>query len=457
MTVTYVARAEATLDRPARSYPVAMHLTRWLAVASLLAACTAPESEVRPEPDTIFYPTALTVAPDDSVAFVVSGNSDLRYDSGTVQVMDLAAVEQAVVAWRANRTVPAGCAADIDQPATLACGEADFLIDDAGVRVGNFATAIAAQDLGGGRLRLLVPVRGDPSLTWADWDPATRKLQCSTAQGFAVCDDDHRLVKLRGDDDLPTLATEPYAVFADSLGQFAVVSHFASGGVVSLIDSPRDGVPVLADFVGVGTSGRLSGVAGRREGDDDLIYVQSRDDDRVFLLTVARQGDRPPFLVSGGSFRQNGVGNGTGGTSADSRGIVFRDDGDRAYLINRSPPSLQEFDTSADATGVPANRLTASTDICRDATAVAATDTGLGERAYITCYGDGAVNVVDPRAGGMIETTALVGRGPIAVAAVPSRRMVLVANFLDDSVVVLDVDPASALFNRVVLRIGGKS
>ena len=165
----------------------------------------------------------------------------------------------------------------------------------------------------------------------------------------------------------------------------------------------------------------MSGIAGRAPGADDLLYAQSVADDRVFLLTVGRQAGRPPFLINGGFFFQNGIGSGsnTGGIGADSRGIVFRDGGDRAFLVNRSPPALQEYDTSIGPTGVPVNRVTATTDICRDATSVSAVATGAGERAYVTCYADGEVYVVDPRAGGSVEATALTGRGPLASAAVP--------------------------------------
>ncbi|MBK9032919.1 MAG: hypothetical protein IPL61_16875 [Myxococcales bacterium] len=430
----------------------------WAAVAvAAAAACTASESEVRPDPDTIFFPTAVTVAPDDSVAFVVSANSDLTYDSGTVQVVDLSAVEQAVTAWKTNRTVPPDCAASVDQPETLACAEKDFLIDDAGVRIGNFATSVATQDLGGGKLRLMVPVRGDPSVTWMDWDPTTRRLGCSAGAGFALCDDEHRLIRVRDDAAVP-LPSEPYGVFIDSVGEFAIVSHF-SRGTISLIDSPAAGVPTVVDAASVGIEAGMSGVAGRNPGGDDLVYVQSRGNDRVFLLTVGRQAGRAPFIISGGFFFQNGIGAGAsaGGIGEDSRGLVFRDGGDRAFFINRSPPALQQLDTSLDPTGVPRNRLIASTDICRKATSVTAADSGVGERAFVTCYETGELYVADPRGGGTVEATTLVGRGPISSAVAPSRRLLLVANFLDDSIAVVDIDPQSRFAHRVVLRIGGKS
>ena len=458
-------RRQATSLGPDRSNPAAMDHARSSRIAALAltlaagaAACTASESEVRPDPDTIFFPTSVAVAPDDSVAFVVSGNSDLTYDSGTVQVVDLAAVEQTVTAWKSSRAVPAGCATVVENPETLACDEAEYLIDDAGVRIGNFATAVGMQELGAGRLRLLVPVRGDPSVTWMDWDPATRKLGCSTASGFALCDDDHRLVQIRDDDSLPSLPAEPYGIYVDSTAGFAVVTHFVNG-TVSLIDSPADGTPMVSDAVQVGTLSGLSSVAGRKPGADNLVYVQSRADDRVFVMTVARTALREPFLVGSGFFFQNGVGSGqsTGGVGEDSRGLLFRDDGDRALTVNRTPPALSVIDTSLSPTGVPYNRLVGSTDICRQATSLVAVDTGAGERVYVTCYAEGELYVVDPRGGGRVEATALVGRGPISSAAAASRRLLLVTNFVDASVAVVDLDPTSPFAYRVVMRIGGRS
>ena len=468
MTVTRATtrRPQATAAPACRSNPTAMDHARprraaavtVAGLAAALAACTASESEVRPDPDTIFFPTAVAVAPDDSVAFVVSANSDLTYDSGTVQVIDLSAVEQAVTAWKGSRAVPANCSTVLESPETLACGEADFLIDGAGVRIGNFASSVGMQELAAGRLRLMVPVRGDPSVTWMDWDPTSRKLACGADAGFALCDDDHRLVRIREDEDLPALPPEPYGIYVDSTAAFAIVTHFANG-VVSLIDSPADGVPTVSDAVQVSTLFGLTSVAGRKPGADNLVYVQSRGDDRVFLMTIARTALREPFLVGGGFFFQNGIGSGSqsGGVGEDSRGLVFRDDGDRALTVNRSPPALQVLDTSLTATGVPANRLVGSTDICRQVTSLTAVDTGDGERAYVTCYGEGELYVVDPRGGGRVEATALVGRGPISSAAAPSRRLLLVANFVDSSVAVVDLDPTSPFAYRVVMRIGGAS
>jgi DNA-binding beta-propeller fold protein YncE len=47
-----------------------------------------------------------------------------------------------------------------------------------------------------------------------------------------------------------------------------------------------------------------------------------------------------------------------------------------------------------------------------------------------------------------------VGRGPYSVVAAPKRKKIYITNFLEDTVVVVDANPTSKFYNRVVLRIG---
>jgi DNA-binding beta-propeller fold protein YncE len=124
------------------------------------------------------------------------------------------------------------------------------------------------------------------------------------------------------------------------------------------------------------------------------------------------------------------------------------------YLINRRPPTLQVFDTSLGPTGFPRNEGIGVTDICRQASTLAVIDTGDGERAYVSCFQDGQMYVVDPRGLSSVEDIVTVGRGPYSVVAAPNRKKIYVTNFLEDTVAVIDVSPTSPSYNRVVLRIG---
>jgi DNA-binding beta-propeller fold protein YncE len=429
--------------------------------------CTASAEEVRPPADEIFFPTGMAIAPDESVLFLANGNSELRYDSGSISVIDLALVDSIANDWIANETVPVGCEADRDHVEMLTCDtrqEADapaFISAQAGVRIGNFATDLALQDLGEGRHRLIVPTRGDPSIAWADWDGVS--LSCNAgAEGFALCDDTHRLSFAAIDTDI-SIPEEPFGVYADSAGEFAMVTHLTTGAV-TLINSPKapGGVAEIADitanvFLPDQNSGLrgATGIAGRTPTSaGNIVYVGSRTEDRVQTFTVGRPpNNAQPYLLAGNYFFLDFVGANTG-NSSDTRGMAFSPTGDLLYLVNRRPPSLQVIDTSLDETGFPANRPVGATDICRQASTVAVANTGDGERAYVTCFQDGQLYVVDPRSPVAAEDVVLVGRGPYSVAAAPNRKKLFVTNFLEDTLVVLDITPNAPTRNRVVLRIG---
>src|SRR5687768_5570522 len=190
----------ATVSRAWRSKTVPM---RSVLCCLALAACTASSEEVRPNPDELFFPTGAAVSPDERFMFVANANSELRYDSGTVVMIDLAKVDEYVTNWTMGGTTGADCHMDPDHRETMECLENVFILPAASARIGNFATDIAVQDTGSGTLRLIVPTRGDPSIAWLDFDGS--RLSCNAdAQGFALCDEAHRLSYVHGDPDLLT-------------------------------------------------------------------------------------------------------------------------------------------------------------------------------------------------------------------------------------------------------------
>lgn len=452
-----ITKATVSGGRGSKTVPMR---SAWFLLCGCIAGCTASADEVRPSPKELFFPTGAAVAPDDSVLFVANANSELRFDSGTVGVINLDRVDEVVGNWTLSGDVPSGCAPDLDRIETLVCSEEMFMIEAATARIGNFATDIAVQDTGDGKLRLIVPSRGDPSIAWLDWDGT--QLACNKdAQGFSLCDEEHRLSYVHDDADLSGLPDEPFDAFADSAGEFAVVTHLTSGAV-TLIDSPSRGSATIADVLAgffaadplTGLRG-ATGVAGRTpSAANDIIYVASRSEDRIQTFTVGRPvNGAEPYLLPGNFFFLELVGR-SAGDSDDSRSLAFSPTGDRLYIVNRRPPSLQVYDTSLSPTGVPRNQGIGATDICRQASTVSVMDAGDGERAYVTCFQDGQLYIVDPRGFSHVEDIVLVGRGPYSVATAPSRKKVYVTNFLEDTVAVIDASPTSIYHNRVVLRIG---
>jgi DNA-binding beta-propeller fold protein YncE len=463
-----------------KTTPLPMKILAFATLGCALAACTADSSEVQPKKNELFFPTGMAVAPDDSVAFVINANSELRYDSGSIMVLNLNLVDQVIQDWTRDHTIPTGdvdndgtsdahadgtrddCWADPDHTETLECDEARFFNESAAVRIGNFATDIATQDLGNGNLRLIVPTRGDPSIAWADWDSSAGRLSCSTANDSnRLCDDDHRLSFLFNDSDIGGIPEEPYNVYADSLGQFAMVTHLVTGSV-TLIDSPRDGSAMITDVLqgifGPDVNGirGATGIVGRPSNNPEgsIVYVGSRTEDRIQTFTVGRPANgKEPYLLPGKWFFLDAVGT-FAGQSSDTRGMTFSQDGNRLYLVNRRPATLQVIDTSISATGVPKDEPLGATDICRQGSTVAVSGSGADERAYVTCFQDGQVYVVDPTSGVYVEDIILSGRGPYAITAARSRNKLFVTNFLEDTIAVIDIAPSSPTRNRVVLRIG---
>lgn len=435
--------------------------------AGVLAGCTASSDEVRPPSDAFFFPTGIAVDPAQATLFVANANSELRYDSGTINALDLQSIDDVIGPWVASGTVPAGCHPDVERAETLVCDEKMFIIG--ATRIGNFATSLAVQDTQNGTARLIVPVRGDPSITWVDW--AGGKLSCEDgASSFSQCDDEHRLTTIRNSDDFGPIPEEPFRVAVDSGKQIALVTHLTSG-TVSLVSSPRDSNPIVSDVLGglflAGTQSLVPGGSGiaprlpspiRAPGmvepeEEQLMYVASRTEDRVQMLTVERPNEGLPYLVQSNYFFLNAAGGNIGGSN-DSRGLAFTADGNSMLVINRRPPSLQIYDTSIDFTGEPRNDSKAVYDICREASGLAVGDAGAGELALVTCFREGTMYIIDATGRRTTDAIVTVGRGPFDLTMSSTRKKAYVTNFLEDTVGVIDLTPGSKRQYREVLRIG---
>jgi DNA-binding beta-propeller fold protein YncE len=434
---------------------------------------------VRPPRDQFYFPTGMDISPlpvetdqafgtpevpltdEEASLFVANANSDLRYDSGTVQVVDLETVDDVVDQWLDGGRPPDGldCSVDLLVPYTLVCDEREFIRRDATIRIGNFATELKVQRIGNGqeRLRLFAAVRGDPSLTWIDYDVADADLSCSTSVGFSACDDEHRLVQLRNDEDFIALPDQPFGVYVDSKNQYVVLTHFLSGAI-TLADSPADGEPILSDaianlFAGDPQSGfrAVLGVGGRLPGSpNNRIYVTSPIEARVQSLVASRPpgGGLPTLVAAEYFFMSRGV-----NTSNNGRGVAFSGDGNSAYILNRSPPMLHIIDTSLDEQGVPRNQFVRGVELCAEASNLTVSPIRGRDRIFVACFRNGQVWSVDPR-GGVVDQIIEVGNGPQSLIASPGREKLYVANNLENTIAVVNLAPEVETENRVVLRVG---
>jgi DNA-binding beta-propeller fold protein YncE len=525
---------------PTRTVRLAGRGLAWVLVCGAAIGCTASGSDVQLLRDQLSFPTGLKVArlrsapagqadtPDNYVLFVVNANSELRSDSGSIDVVDLGRVQDVIGKWLDHLKKPDGmdctesfakplssdhpaaddggsalsCTCDVGNATTLQCEEAYFIRRGASVRVGNFATDLSVQDFSAGgvtHLRVFAPTRGDPSIAWADFDGTS--LQCADGpQAYPLCDDAHRLTSLNNDPNLEALPNEPFAVFSDVVRGvdpagnpvdpthgFAMVTHLASGAV-TLIDAPASGEVRVTDVLNgvfgdpsIAARGATS-VAGLPmtpvpppaspapgegvpEVVPEVLYVASDTDNRVQLFNVGMRAGAAAYLVPDTFFVLNAVGTTSNG-STDSRGIRFSADGKRLYLVNRTPPSIQVYDTSIGPAGTPNNTLLGASDLCREGSAAAVAGAGTDERVYITCFQEGQIYAVNPFGQSQVEDIITVGRGPYAADVLstldtqsatpmpPRPRYLFVTNVLEDTIAVIDIDPSSPTRDRVVLRIG---
>ncbi|MBL4635517.1 MAG: YncE family protein [Kofleriaceae bacterium] len=420
-----------------------------------LAACPATSDEVRPAADRFFFPTGLAMLGDGTALFVLNANSDLRFDSGSINVVDLDRVEEIADQWVASGAVPSDVDCDIDSSVayTMVCNEKEFILANSTVRTGNFATEIGVQELDDGSSRIFAAVRGDPSLTWADFDPGSRTLSCGGSGAVPRCDEAHRLSRMRNDDSIGSMAVEPFGLYVDSVGGFVVLTHLVQGAV-TLADAPLDGSPpILSDVLGgvfrpdnVSNVSSALGASARVPGGQ--VYVTSRSEERVQTFTVGRIPGEFPALVPGDYFFLRGV-----SPSDNGRGIRFSPSGDRAYVVNRSPAVLQVLDTSLNEGGSPRNELVRTVELCSSASGLVVGDLGQGDRAYVSCFRQGQVWVVDPGLGS-VDAIIDVGRGPQGLVLSELNNKLYVSNFLEDTVAVVDLESGSATENRVVLKLG---
>lgn len=144
------------------------------------------------------------------------------------------------------------------------CDEGAFVAD--AVRVGDFATTLS-HSLEDGALRLWLPVRGDPSVTYVDVRPEGDGVELQCGQDEATddkCGDAYRLDRLRNDATLDKIDREPFNVAIwerspqsedpEARGQrLGFVAH-SNGAELSLIDldGERGGSgPAIVDFANV--------------------------------------------------------------------------------------------------------------------------------------------------------------------------------------------------------------
>ena len=307
-------------------------------------------------------------------------------------------------------------------------------------------------------------------------------------------------------------------VFPGHYYQYLVSSHLPTGQVSSfdLGQSPISlATPLLGDVSGslITTTGGQTGafaIAPRKAGDlSQPWYVTSK---LTSTLATFRLGVGPK-VVPGLLFGLSGQ---FSTASQDVRSIVFERSGDRAYLALFQPPALAVVDTRLRGGGssIPVNQVSAVVNLCAGPSRQVIAKVprySMGQvvmttRVFVTCYLSGQVAEIDPDTGELIGTVQ-AGRGPLSIAlnfgsdetatavgysgaidpcadplstATDATRVgvtcpgtgadirprpfgagqsplpprAFVSNYLDNTISVIDLDPRSPSYRRMVARIG---
>jgi hypothetical protein len=532
---------------PRRRGEAARAVLRWVPVFCALIvgpACALNQQGVDPPADTFFYPTGAIADPQSNWLFVTNSNADLRYNDGTLVVADLnaAASDRALgagaPAWELcpqedyvnplPRSDPQICCWDRLDANILNCDERRYVQPASTVRIGSFAAGMVWQDycpdpcnptcvqptvpegqvlaqqpLAG---RLLIGVRGDTSLTWADvtaGSPPSIACGQSANVSLAECGGDHRevettsaLVTESKDTSAPlvNLPDEPYALQIDPAHGLLYVGHLVGStatvdtGGVSLFDVSGTGVsnakppkfispfpspfpPNSAGFYGI-TALQLHAPFGQLSTAPKEVFASSR---YVPLVTgmvpfgslppVSDPADLPkvcPISASDVVIEPAGDTFNSGLFGSEMRGVEFIEPttspptpAARAYALERVPPDLVGFNLAANQAGSTIATPTDVSETCSSPTFLyqhKVTDAE-GTRLYVNCFDTGEVYIFDPSVP-TILTTLQVGRGPAGIMFDGLRPVAYVIGFSDNNISVLDLAPGSPTQYHVIQRLG---
>jgi DNA-binding beta-propeller fold protein YncE len=471
----------------------------------LLAACASEEPGIAPDRGRFYFPTGLAVDPARPLLYVANSNADLKFNGGTVSVLnirglptDLSRVGELVSQNKLD------CEPGRTDLTSWECDETQFVIKGATIRIGDFPSQVHLTSDG---KRLFVPVRGQDYLAWVDivdvaGDVVDLRCNDDVENGCGAvepgsncdawdCDAKHRVNYATGQRE--SLPEEPFGMLINELAAVHVqkggrrrtcrdglapgvpcdcggakecvedtdeeccvpppdkdsthiyVTHLL-GGEISFFASRANGVE-LVDIRGGfftpqnGIQGGFS-MAAQTPGDKDgRVYVSSRVDS---VLASFRIRDNNTIVDD------SRVVVGALSPGSDNRGIAFSPGGDRMYVVNRQPPSLVAFDMSAKA-GLPKGEPMWVEEVCSEPSLLRLAPER--DLAYVVCFGTAQIHVVDTATGKVVDQIS-TGKGPNELVIDRQRSCAFVANFLENSVGVIDLDPSHSTYHRMVLRIG---
>ncbi|HJX66512.1 MAG TPA: hypothetical protein VJ860_21455 [Polyangia bacterium] len=409
-------------------------------------------------------------------------------------------------------TLDEPCCVDLLRPHVLNCNERAYVKADATVRIGSFGGGAAIQTYQGpdgeSVRRIFMMVRAEPSITFVDVTHGNGSvhMRCNGPRSEAdpqlrnpYCDDNWRVRRPGGaattDNVLPE---EPHSLALDQALGILYVSHLTitvhrqvvGGGIStinignqldlnapnvvgSLLDPSAPNVinSIAREVFPTGADQGVTALTLNKSGDpNDLLFAVARASPDItgMVLQCPAEGQhcdpndptsRDLSLVPGEQIMSSAfLPSGT-----DVRGFLLSPDGNQAYVLHRNTPELTTstdpaalvvLDRRPDQNGQPANRPSAILEICAGASHMQFHDAGRGNLLYITCFEGGQIYVVDPQAP-MVVAIIEAGHGPTALTFSPTDPTIaFVADYADNNVAVIDLDPEKPTQYMVVQRLG---
>jgi hypothetical protein len=448
-----------------------------LALGVGLTSCTR-DDELAPI-DALLQPTGLAQTPNGRWLFVSNGNWDRSRASSSLVAVDLDALTEGLASALAR-----GQALDAAHPCRehaqddrIECDPKLLIDPELGVRLPSGAGNIAIDRPDGelGPLRLLLPTRLDPGLTWIDvfggglGDDGELRLDCGQAED-RFCDRVHRLA------DVPA---EPARVSVDELGfRYAYLPHLL-GRRLSLISLDSERGPEIVDVAeeffhedelfDSGLGGGFAVVQRACDLDSGNVPAASLGCVRPYLFASQRfwPGIRSfrvapglDVIVSGGEAMLQGA----NVEAADPRpltgGMAFEDpeQGERLLVVHTTPPALTRIDMSLDADGNPRLQLLTSVSLCGNPNLVSVYRPSLDgdpgpALALVSCYGSDQLAVVDLGLFIVIATIDL-GDGSNELLIDEARNWLFVANTAESSISIVDLDVGQPSYLREIATLG---
>lgn len=457
------------------------------ATAALFSACFHNGNGDPPPDQDFYFPVGLTLSKSGQHLFVVNSNFDLRYSAGTLLALDTKKIE-----------ADAKACADGDRkaPGCLQSSVAPYV--DASVRIGAFGADVtetgvysaASPSLRAGRL--LIPVRGDATLTFVDYREAT-----DLPGGIAFYCNNTAAAPGGGDSCAPAwrvgadpnansrqlaLEGEPFAVAVPTFWPTAACSPVdpVSPGDLPRCQEPRQSKGIAATvhqitgdvsvFVGtaIGEAGSIPGAKlaytlGGLPGGGTYIAPLDLTDETPFTprFLVTNRSQAAVYVVS--YFGDRGVVDRgflsvtdvvtlpTQSAGYDSRGIVVDPPEDdelrpiRVFVTSRSPSSLVigEIDPKLRRLHFMSNRALpiGPSRIVRARLKKTMPDGTVKTRTklFITSFDTQYVTTYDPDTdvfGNVVRT----GKGPYAIAVDETNGYAFISNFTESTIQVMELD-----------------